>query len=133
MAQRHTLGGMVFLLPIIAVEEGGKGALFIKSLQLACSPIQVEVEVLSVVFNRVTEEDHMSLSQQGSRAEWTKLLSLVQNACKARIPVPKASIRETELCDSRKMWVLKCIGLATKFVKNANMRKIKMGDCRIHF
>ena len=71
----------------------------IKALKLTCSPVQVEVELLPVVFDGITNKDNMGLGQDGCGTERTKFLSLVEDTSEAWTLVTKASIRKAELCN----------------------------------
>ena len=61
MPQRETLSAVVLLFPVITVEEGRQGFLFIKALQLAGSAIEVKIKLLPVVLHGLAEKYHVSL------------------------------------------------------------------------
>ena len=90
---------MVDFLPIVTVDVFGECLFSIKAFQLACSPIQVKVELLPVVLNGAAEEDDMCLSQDRCGAKRTEFLSFIEDTSESWTPVSEASIRQSELCN----------------------------------
>ena len=59
---------------------------------------------------------------RNGRGKRTEPLSLIEDSSKTRIPIPKASIRQSELCNGRQVLMLKSIRLTAELVEDTNMR-----------
>ena len=71
---------MVARLPVVTVDVAGKSLFCIKALQLACSPVEVKMELLPEMFDRFAIENNMGLGQNCCRAKWAEFLPVILEA-----------------------------------------------------
>ena len=78
---------MVTRLPVVTVDVARQSLFSIKALHLACSPVEVKVELLPVVLDRFAIENNMGLGQDCCRAKGAELLPVVLDTCEARVSI----------------------------------------------
>ena len=115
-------------IPVETIDVDAECLLLCETLNFCNCSERCQIKILSEVLNWWTKKEHVRFRQIWFLAHRTRLLDVVECSSKSRVSVSQPSIRQTELSDGWKVWMLKHVWLATKSGESHNIWQLEVGD-----